>query len=338
MYFIENVSIEKLISEMDACLYHRQYDSSFGDFMTYILANTPTVNIVIVFKMEFDYDVIVIGGDDMRCVNNDFITVYKCGTHYDAMALIHGTSVGMCNRYKDDMFTCDSGGNNSHVWIGNVYNFSSVTQVSSNIARNNPDTVSCRTNETREIIPDLPICYPGNDFRNSMKYIKELNIHGLSQDKLSDDILGAMLKGYGIILLSETWTSDHDGFVLEGFEYHNYPRKCMHLNSARNSGGLGVFIRQSIREGIDIWCYTENIGVWYILRKPFFGIKHDIYMGNVYIVPEYSTYLRNDEFYILYKYIEKYQIIPKSFCVAITTPGLVKCQISRHRYLALTEI
>ena len=35
---------------------------------------------------------------------------------------------------------------------------------------------------------------------------------------------------------------------------------------------------------------------------------------------------------------EKYQIIPKSFCVAITTPGLVKCQISRHRYLAVTEI
>ena len=53
-YFIENVSIEKLISEMDAYLYRRQYDSSFGDLVPYILANALTVNIVIVSKMEFD--------------------------------------------------------------------------------------------------------------------------------------------------------------------------------------------------------------------------------------------------------------------------------------------
>ena len=273
MYFLENVSIENLISEMDAYLYRRQYDSSFGDLVPYILANALTVNIAIVSKMEFDYDVIVVGGDDMRCVNNDFITVYKCGMHYDAMTLIHGTSVGMCNRYKDDMFTCDAGWNN--VCIGDVYNCSSEARVSSNIDRNNPDTISRRTKETREMIPDLPICHPVNDSRNSMKYVKVLswNIHGLSQDKLSDDILGTMLKGYDIILLSETWASDHDDFVLEGFEYHNYPRKCMHLNGARNSGGLGVFIRQSIREGIDIWCHTEDIVVWYILRKSFFGIK-----------------------------------------------------------------
>ena len=215
----------------------------------------------------------------MQCVNNDFITVYKCGMHYDAMTLIHGTSVGMCNMYKDDMFTSDAGWNNSqHVCIGDVYNCSSEARVSSNIDRNSPDKISHRTKETREMIPDLPICHPVNDSRNSMKYVKILswNIHGLSQDKLSDDILGTMLKGYDIILLSETWASDLDDFVLEGFEYHNYPRKCMHLNGARNSGGLGVFIRQSIRESIDIWCHTEDIVVWYLLRKSFFGIKNDI--------------------------------------------------------------
>ena len=51
------------------------------------------------------------------------------------------------------------------------------------------------------------------------------NIQGLSQDKLSDVILGNMLKEYDIILLSETWASDQDEFVLDGFDYHNYPRK-----------------------------------------------------------------------------------------------------------------
>ena len=66
------------------------------------------------------------------------------------------------------------------------------------------------------------------------------NIHGLSQDKLSDDILGSMLKQYDLILISETWASDQSDFILEGFEYHNYPRHYSHQNCKRNSGGLGV--------------------------------------------------------------------------------------------------
>ena len=41
------------------------------------------------------------------------------------------------------------------------------------------------------------------------------------------------------------------------------------------------------------------------MRKSSFGLKHDVYTGNIYIVPDNSTYLKHDAFDILHRYIEK---------------------------------
>ena len=54
-----------------------------------------------------------------------------------------------------------------------------------------------------------------------------------------------------------------------------------------------------------MWSHTDDIIAWFIMRKSFFGLKHDVYIGNIYIVPENSTYLKHDAFDILYRYIEK---------------------------------
>ena len=223
------------------------------------------------------------------------------------MTIMHGiSSAGICSGKGDHMFTCDST-NLQHVYINDISNCYSEARVSDNENNNNPGTVSWKVKKTRVKQSELPNINPRNDLLYPLENIRILfwNIHGLSQDKLSDNLLGAMFKGYDIILLSETWASDHDEFMLEGFEYHNYPRKYTHPNSIRNSGGLGVSIRQTIREGIDIWCHTEDIVAWYISRKSFFGLKSDIYLGNIYIVPENSAYLRNEEFHLLYQYKEK---------------------------------
>ena len=70
-----------------------------------------------------------------------------------------------------------------------------------------------------------------------------------------------------------------------------------------------------------MWCHTDDIIAWFIMRKSFFGLKHDVYIGNVYIVPENFTYLKHDAFDILYRYIEK---IPDNaevlLCVTRTDP------------------
>ena len=93
------------------------------------------------------------------------------------------------------------------------------------------------------------------------------NINGLSQDKLSDAILGLLLKRHDIILLTETWASDNDEYQLEGFTYYNYPRKSKHLKSKRESGGLGIFIRHGIHEGVSLWSHTDDIIAWIILKN-----------------------------------------------------------------------
>ena len=48
------------------------------------------------------------------------------------------------------------------------------------------------------------------------------NINGLTDHKLTDDILGSLFKSHDIILLSETWTGANDEYILDGFEFMNF--------------------------------------------------------------------------------------------------------------------
>ena len=96
-------------------------------------------------------------------------------------------------------------------------------------------------------------------------------------------------------MLSETWSSDQDDISLDGYFYYNYPRNYKHPDAKRMSGGLGIFIRRELKDGVDIWSYTDDVIAWVILKKDFFGIQSDIYVANVYIVPEGSTYIRHKQ-------------------------------------------
>ena len=40
---------------------------------------------------------------------------------------------------------------------------------------------------------------------------------------------------------------------------------------------------------------------WIILKKSFFGSHNDVYLANIHIVPDGSTYLKHDEFDLLYE-------------------------------------
>ena len=69
------------------------------------------------------------------------------------------------------------------------------------------------------------------------------------------------------------------------------------------SGGSGIFIRRELKDGVDIWSYTDDVIAWVILKKDFFGIQSDIYVANVYTVPEGSTYIRHDEYNVIYDHV-----------------------------------
>ena len=88
-----------------------------------------------------------------------------------------------------------------------------------------------------------------------------MNICGLSEWKLADEILGIHFKRYDIILLQETWAAEGDEFYLDDYVFHNFPRKYRHKLSIRNSGGLCVYINRVITEGVNIVKNRDDISV-----------------------------------------------------------------------------
>ena len=91
------------------------------------------------------------------------------------------------------------------------------------------------------------------------------------------------------------------------YTYYNFPRKYRHKLSMRNSGGLGVFIKHTVADGVTCVKNTEDILVWLKLERSFFSLATDLYVGNVYVVPETSVYLCHDVFNVLRDDISSFQ-------------------------------
>ena len=95
------------------------------------------------------------------------------------------------------------------------------------------------------------------------------NVNGLTQTRLSKDLIGDYLSMFDLILLCETWAADDDDYELQGYTFYNYPRPFKQHNARRCSGGLGIFIRNSIINGVQILKLTKNMIVWIKIEKHF---------------------------------------------------------------------
>ena len=124
------------------------------------------------------------------------------------------------------------------------------------------------------------------------------NVCGLTQEYLHDDIEGKVLKQHDIIMFAESFSDPNDEFYLEGFFPRNYARKYRHVNAKRGSGGLYIFIRESILDGVEILHNVDDIIAFLRLDARYFGLEKDIYLANCYIVPESSVY-HNSPFAVL---------------------------------------
>ena len=72
------------------------------------------------------------------------------------------------------------------------------------------------------------------------------NVCGLNQEYLHDDIEGSVLKQQDIIMFAESHCDPKDELSLDGFLPLNYARRYRHVNAKKGSGGLFIFIRESI--------------------------------------------------------------------------------------------
>ena len=312
--FVDGASMLNLLYGMHAYIDHKQYDIPFGDIVPQVVANALEMNIVIISKNDTNFSCDVVSPTyHLPCEFHECIFVMKTGLHYDGVipiecntAHVLGTGAQSIDSMVPDSEMAFEN-ENVHRSSGNV-SCSSEDHVhdtdviySSLITNGYEDTHSISIHSQKVNIENKEIDKCGLASLNIVTW----NINGLSQDKLGDNILGSMLKRYDIIMLSETWSSDQDDFFLDGYFYYNYPRSYKHPASKRMSGGLGFFIRRELKDGVDIWSYTDDVIAWVILKKDFFGFQSDVYVANVYIVPEGSTYLMHDGYNVLYDHVVK---------------------------------
>ena len=240
--FSDYLSTDILIRDMETYVYNRHYNTLFGDLVPYIIANSMKMNIIIISK-PFRYEMRYISSNNNQSTDSSsYVFVYydKKDLHYDAILSERCSKPAARGITNEDM------------------PITTVPSMASNPGEHSGVGMSSHR--------------PNELLTNESLRILFWNINGLSQDKLHDDILGKLFKNYNIILLAETWSNGQDDFALNGFHYFDYPRKYSHPNCKRNSGGLGIFARVSIKTGLRPWCHIDDVIAWFILDKSVFGL------------------------------------------------------------------
>lgn len=82
-----------------------------------------------------------------------------------------------------------------------------------------------------------------------------------------------------------------EGFNINiaGFTFYHFARQWKHPNARRASGGIGIFISNTLKNGVKITQSHEAI-IWIQLDKLFFKLQTHVYIACTYIPPEGSTY------------------------------------------------
>lgn len=121
------------------------------------------------------------------------------------------------------------------------------------------------------------------------------NINGIN-DKLKDkEIQNMLFKKNDIIILSETheYKNIKVNYNIPGFEYFPFARSFVHKKAPWPSGGIGIFVRMDLLNGIEKpYSHDESI-VWLRLKSSFFGWNEDVLIASVYFSPANSTYVNN---------------------------------------------
>ena len=238
--FLEADSKDMVWDYMENYVHHKVYDTPYGDLLPLILANALCLNFIVISETSETRS-----GYKTRTIENrvkhgsNTVLLHKVREHYNGVVKkypcsdnIRDTKPHDCNKNIIVDYNCNSSDENQqHQPFGEDVSPSGVVVTEPNVVQ---DGLGSGTSQ-REL-SGVKIC--------------SWNINGLTQAKLSPDILGDFLARFDIILLCETWASQGDEFELEGYKFYNYPRLVRHHNAKRNSGGLGIFIKTYSRWGI----------------------------------------------------------------------------------------
>ncbi|XP_077862562.1 uncharacterized protein LOC144344539, partial [Saccoglossus kowalevskii] len=113
--------------------------------------------------------------------------------------------------------------------------------------------------------------------------------------------------------MTETWLDkESKGLIPKPMGYYVYHKiRTKNKKAWRSSGGISIFIRNSIREGIQIIPTRNSYTIWCKLRKKFFHLEKDVYIGTTYIPPKNSSYYNqnnNDPYEELHNEIQEFKM------------------------------
>jgi exonuclease III len=171
----------------------------------------------------------------------------------------------------------------------------------SQVASTNENVIECSKNSNMldlknvtksvNMLPNIPnvekVHIKGNQIN-----IVSWNIQGIYEKFRESDLVSFLFASNDIIILTETHANIKTEYDFPNFHYLNYARKHVHPNAPGPSGGIGIFIRDSLYEGVHVYSYNECI-VWVQLSKTYYGGLKDKLIACCYFPPDGSSYIHN---------------------------------------------
>ncbi|MEW8546112.1 MAG: endonuclease/exonuclease/phosphatase family protein, partial [Candidatus Thiodiazotropha sp.] len=140
------------------------------------------------------------------------------------------------------------------------------------------------------------------------------NVEGLNSCIDDEDFIN-LVSECDILFFSETWQRAGDSFHLKGYEGVDVPRReSMHGRGKRGHGGVCLFIRAEIKDGIHILEKDDSGVIWVKLCKNFFHLESDLCFCFAYIPPQDSAYYKQHNvgyFELIENGIRKYSSVGK---------------------------
>ena len=140
--------------------------------------------------------------------------------------------------------------------------------------------------------------------------VGSLNIQGSAKIKCETADIISLIEKHHIFVIEESWLEKGDACPkIPSYTPFRTERK-KHPKAVRNSGGIIMYIRNSIMKGITKVGARANTGgdaIWIKLDKCYFGLNTDIFLCGGYIVPRADT----DTFEVLRREIEMFSNLGK---------------------------
>ena len=332
--YIDGDGIQALYSGVNKYVTHKQYDTSYGDIVPFIMSNAICINFMIIIQLADSYRVQLV-----ECVENNRPTIIllKSGEHYDAITPnVHNTPIYSAlpvNRTENDIQLTEMREMNDQGRIQN--NCDDVLEViqtpGSNVFNANIDTddilplsntnlnwikSNCNTHRYRyfNIYPGLYnsplVINKVNVCRRPMLNMGHLNIRSVPQHY--NELLLLPLHQFDILCFSETWlNSNHSDQSIElTFFADPFRHDRLDVNKSRG-GGCALYYKLGLDctqlASLENIFYDEIDSVWVKLKTQ----NKPLIIGTIYKPPRANNtrFISSLEEIFLHPTINQYDII-----------------------------